>query len=49
MQWLFFEQYNVEQIIGSLRFWTLTGWLDRNRGWLLGSAKLERALWRPQP
>jgi glutathione S-transferase len=25
MQWLFFEQYYVEPVIGSLRFWTLTG------------------------
>ncbi len=31
MQWLFFEQYNVEPVIGSLRFWTLTGRLDRNK------------------
>jgi glutathione S-transferase len=30
MQWLFFEQYNVEPVIGSLRFWTLTGRLERN-------------------
>ncbi len=30
MQWLFFEQYYVEPVIGSLRFWTLTGRLDRN-------------------
>ncbi|TIV97699.1 MAG: glutathione S-transferase, partial [Mesorhizobium sp.] len=22
MQWLFFEQYHVEPVIGSLRFWT---------------------------
>jgi glutathione S-transferase len=32
MQWLFFEQYHVEPVIGSLRFWTLTGRLERNRG-----------------
>ena len=31
MQWLFFEQYNVEPVIGSLRFWTLTGRLERNK------------------
>jgi glutathione S-transferase len=31
MQWLFFEQYNIEPVIGSLRFWTLTGRLERNR------------------
>ncbi|TGQ69657.1 glutathione S-transferase family protein [Mesorhizobium sp. M00.F.Ca.ET.186.01.1.1] len=32
MQWLFFEQYHVEPVIGSLRFWTLTGRLERNKG-----------------
>jgi glutathione S-transferase len=31
MQWLFFEQYYVEPVIGSLRFWTLTGRLDLNK------------------
>ncbi|MFT4182650.1 MAG: glutathione S-transferase family protein [Rhizobium sp.] len=31
MQWLFFEQYHVEPIIGTLRFWTLTGRLEPNR------------------
>jgi len=31
MQWLFFEQYYVEPVIGSLRFWTLTGRLERNQ------------------
>ena len=31
MQWLFFEQYYVEPVIGSLRFWTLTGRLERNK------------------
>lgn len=31
MQWLFFEQYHVEPIIGTLRFWTLTGRLELNR------------------
>lgn len=30
MQWLFFEQYYVEPVIGSLRFWTLTGRLNIN-------------------
>jgi glutathione S-transferase len=30
MQWLFFEQYYVEPVIGSLRFWTLTGRLESN-------------------
>ena len=29
-QWLCFEQYNIEPVIGSLRFWTLTGRLKRN-------------------
>ncbi|HEU4826296.1 MAG TPA: glutathione S-transferase family protein [Dongiaceae bacterium] len=32
MQWLFFEQYYVEPVIGSLRFWTLTGRLEINSG-----------------
>ena len=32
MQWLFFEQYYVEPVIGSLRFWTLTGRLEANAG-----------------
>ena len=36
LQWLFFEQYHVEPIIGSLRFWTLTGRLERNSGMLAG-------------
>jgi glutathione S-transferase len=31
MQWLFFEQYHIEPVIGSLRYWTLTGRLERNR------------------
>ena len=30
MQWLFFEQYYVEPVIGSLRFWALTGRLELN-------------------
>ncbi|MBZ9995834.1 glutathione S-transferase family protein [Mesorhizobium sp. BH1-1-4] len=36
MQWLFFEQYNVEPVIGSLRFWTLTGRLERNQAMVAG-------------
>jgi glutathione S-transferase len=36
MQWLFFEQYYVEPVIGSLRFWTLTGRLERNRALVAG-------------
>jgi glutathione S-transferase len=32
LQWLFFEQYYVEPVIGTLRFWTLTGRLERNAG-----------------
>jgi glutathione S-transferase len=36
MQWLFFEQYHVEPVIGSLRFWTLTGRLERNRDLVAG-------------
>ena len=52
MQWLFFEQYSVEPVIGSLRFWTLTGRLERNRGMVAGKreagvralAAMERSL-----
>jgi glutathione S-transferase len=36
MQWLFFEQYHVEPVIGSLRFWTLTGRLELNQAWVAG-------------
>lgn len=36
MQWLFFEQYHIEPVIGSLRFWTLTGRLDRNQAMVAG-------------
>ncbi|MGO7975960.1 glutathione S-transferase family protein [Rhizobium ruizarguesonis] len=36
MQWLFFEQYHVEPVIGSLRFWTLTGRLERNQSMVAG-------------
>jgi glutathione S-transferase len=35
-QWLCFEQYNVEPVIGSLRFWTLTGRLKRNAAMVAG-------------
>lgn len=41
MQWLFFEQYHVEPVIGSLRFWTLTGRLERNQAMV--TAKREGA------
>ena len=52
MQWLFFEQYYVEPVIGSLRFWTLTGRLEANASLVPGKrdaavralAALERAL-----
>ncbi|OHV89622.1 glutathione S-transferase family protein, partial [Mesorhizobium sp. ORS 3428] len=52
MQWLFFEQYHVEPVIGSLRFWTLTGRLERNKALVAGKreagvralAALERSL-----
>ena len=55
MQWLFFEQSYVEPQIGSLRYWTLTGKLDRRspdmiagkRAYSLRAlAALERALSR---
>jgi len=52
MQWLFFEQYYVEPVLGSLRFWTLTGRLERNAALVEGKREtavraltaLERAL-----
>ena len=52
MQWLFFEQYHVEPVIGSLRYWTLTGRLERNQAMVAGKreagartlAALERGL-----
>lgn len=52
MQWLFFEQYYVEPVIGTLRFWTLTGRLERNQALVAGKreagtralAALERGL-----
>jgi len=51
-QWLNFEQYYVEPVIGSLRFWTLTGRLERNaamvaskrQGALRAMQALERSL-----
>src|SRR5262252_374927 len=39
MQWLFFEQYYVEPVIGTLRFWTLTGRLDRNAGGMVDARR----------
>jgi glutathione S-transferase len=36
MQWLFFEQYKIEPVIGSLRFWTLTGRLEHNHALVAG-------------
>ncbi|MER8432565.1 glutathione S-transferase family protein [Mesorhizobium caraganae] len=52
MQWLFFEQYHVEPVIGSLRFWMLTGRLERNQAMVTAKreagartlAALERSL-----
>ncbi|MEZ5831280.1 MAG: glutathione S-transferase family protein [Dongiaceae bacterium] len=52
MQWLFFEQYYVEPVIGSLRFWTLTQRLEINQALVPGKrdaavralSGLERAL-----
>jgi glutathione S-transferase len=41
-QWLCFEQYNIEPVIGSLRFWTLTGRLKRNAAMV--PAKQEAAI-----
>jgi glutathione S-transferase len=51
-QWLFFEQYHVEPVIGSLRYWTLTGRLgvnaaaleDRRKRGEFALAALERGL-----
>jgi glutathione S-transferase len=56
MQWLFFEQYYVEPVIGSLRFWTLTGRLEINKDLVPGKrdaamralGALERTLSRSQ-
>lgn len=42
MEWLFFEQYYVEPVIGSLRFWTLAGRLEVNAA--LVPAKRETAV-----
>ncbi|MBV8962330.1 MAG: glutathione S-transferase, partial [Hyphomicrobiales bacterium] len=39
MQWLFFEQYYVEPAIGTLRFWTLTGRLERNAGGMVDARR----------
>lgn len=39
MQWLFFEQYYIEPTIGTLRFWTLTGRLERNAGAMVDSRR----------
>jgi len=52
MQWLFFEQYHVEPVIGTLRFWTLTGRLEINQAMVAAKraaaartlAALERSL-----
>jgi glutathione S-transferase len=52
MQWLFFEQYYVEPVIGSLRFWTLAGRVEVNAALVPGKrdaamralGALERAL-----
>jgi glutathione S-transferase len=45
MQWLFFEQYYVEPVIGTLRFWTLTGRLELNAALVAGKRETaERAL-----
>jgi glutathione S-transferase len=39
MQWLFFEQYYVEPAIGTLRFWTLTGRLERHAGGMVDARR----------
>ena len=52
IQWLFFEQYHIEPVIGSLRFWTLTRRLERNYAMVAGKREagaralgaMERAL-----
>ena len=45
MQWLFFEQYYVEPVIGSLRFWALAGRLELNAALVDGKrATAARAL-----
>lgn len=38
-QWLSFEQEQVEAAIGSLRYWTLTGKLDRRPDYLVASKR----------
>jgi len=44
LQWLFFEQYYVEPVIGTLRYWTLTGKLERNAGPMIESRR-EKGAW----
>ncbi len=46
MQWLFFEQNQIEPVIGSLRYWTLTGKLARRDPALVRAKRsaAERAL-----
>ena len=39
MQWLFFEQYYVEPVIGTLRYWALTGKLERHAGPMVKSRR----------
>jgi len=39
MQWLAFEQYYVEPVIGTLRYWTMTGKLERNAGPMVQSRR----------
>ena len=43
VQWLCFEQYHVEPMIGSLRFWTLTGRLGERAAFV--PAKREAGVW----
>jgi glutathione S-transferase len=39
LQWLSFEQYYIEPVIGTLRYWTLTGKLERNAGPMVESRR----------
>lgn len=39
LQWLSFEQYYVEPVIGTLRYWTLTGKLERHAGPMVESRR----------
>ena len=50
MQWLRFEQYHVEPVIGSLRLWTLTGRLERNQSMVAGKpqSSQKRNIRRPK-